>query len=325
MKSTVLFSVCAFILGGCSQSQLQPAHIRDISNTPTQLGDNLATKGIEDHYVYITPEIKEIKNTNQIVHNSKTSTVVENDKIITTASNTITYNRNYDDIPKGGYKGDKYTVKHGDTLYYIAWITGNDTRALAAKNHLTPPYDLEVGRVLDVSGSTTIETKTVTTTNKTGTQKTQSQVSKVVQKPVTPATPAAKTTTTVTKSPAITASNNAIKWVWPAKGSVTKSVNGIDIAGKLGDKVLAAASGRVVYVGNDVAGYGNLIIIKHNDDYLTAYGHNQAFLVKEGQEVKAGQQIATMGSTGTNSVKSHVEVRYKTESVDPLKYFPKSQ
>lgn len=322
VKKTVIFSFCAFILSGCSSTPTEPARIRDISDMPVQLGDNLATKGVEQRYEYQTPKVTEVKNTlqSQVVHDTHTSTVVQKDKIITTQSNTITYNRNYDNLPKGGYKGNKYTVKHGDTLYYIAWITGNDTRALAAKNNLVAPYELNVGQVLDVGGSTTVATKTVTTVNKAGTEKTESQVAQVVQSPVT----TSQMKTAQTKAPT-TQANNQLNWVWPAKGKVTKSVNGIDIAGNLGDKVVAAASGKVVYVGNDVSGYGNLIIIKHNDDFLTAYGHNLAFLVKEGQDVKAGQQIATMGSTGTNSVKSHVEVRYKTESVDPLKYFPKSQ
>lgn len=310
---------------GCSSTPREPAKIRDISNRPAASGDNLATKGVEEGY-YVAPSIKEIKNTNQnqIVHNTQTSTVVNKDSIVTTASNTITYNRNYDNIPKGGYKGDTYTVKHGDTLYYVAWITGTDVRALAAKNHLKEPYDLDVGQVLHVGGSTTVQTKTVTTTNKAGTTQSQSKQTQVVQTPKTTTTAAKTQAATTTKTVAANTQSNII-WVWPAKGKVTKSTNGIDIAGHLGDKVVAAAAGQVVYVGNDVAGYGNLIIIKHNDDYLTAYGHNQSFLVKEGQSVKAGQQIATMGNTGTNLVKSHVEVRYKTESVDPLKYFPKTQ
>ncbi|WP_433977414.1 peptidoglycan DD-metalloendopeptidase family protein [Erwinia sp. E_sp_B01_9] len=97
---------------------------------------------------------------------------------------------------------------------------------------------------------------------------------------------------------------------------------GVDIAGSRGQPVISTASGRVVYAGNALRGYGNLIIIKHNDDYLSAYAHNDTMLVREQQEVKAGQKIATMGSTGTSSVRLHFEIRYKGKSVNPLRYLP---
>ncbi len=98
---------------------------------------------------------------------------------------------------------------------------------------------------------------------------------------------------------------------------------GIDISGSRGQAINAAAAGRVVYAGNALRGYGNLIIIKHNDDFLSAYAHNESILVKDQQEVKAGQQIAKMGSSGTNSVKLHFEIRYKGKSVDPVNYLPR--
>lgn len=97
---------------------------------------------------------------------------------------------------------------------------------------------------------------------------------------------------------------------------------GIDISGSRGQSILAAADGRIVYAGNALRGYGNLIIIKHNDDYLSAYAHNDSMLVAEQQEVKAGQKIATMGSTGTTSVRLHFEIRYKGKSVNPLQHLP---
>ncbi|HCK8897074.1 TPA: protein-L-isoaspartate(D-aspartate) O-methyltransferase [Salmonella enterica subsp. enterica serovar Typhi] len=97
---------------------------------------------------------------------------------------------------------------------------------------------------------------------------------------------------------------------------------GIDIAGSKGQAIVATADGRVVYAGNALRGYGNLIIIKHNDDYLSAYAHNDTMLVREQQEVKAGQKIATMGSTGTSSTRLHFEIRYKGKSVNPLRYLP---
>ncbi|SPZ21773.1 Murein hydrolase activator NlpD precursor [Providencia rettgeri] len=97
---------------------------------------------------------------------------------------------------------------------------------------------------------------------------------------------------------------------------------GVDIAGSRGQAVLAAAPGKVVYAGNALRGYGNLIIIKHNDDYLSAYAHNDTLLVRDQQDVTAGQKIATMGSTGTSSVRLHFEIRYKGKSVNPLRYLP---
>ena len=118
-------------------------------------------------------------------------------------------------------------------------------------------------------------------------------------------------------------------WKWPTEGKTIDSFSaseggnkGIDIAGSRGQPIFATANGRVVYAGNALRGYGNLIIIKHNDDYLSAYAHNDTMLVREQEEVKAGQKIATMGSTGTSSVRLHFEIRYKGKSVNPLRYLP---
>jgi outer membrane antigenic lipoprotein B len=123
---------------------------------------------------------------------------------------------------------------------------------------------------------------------------------------------------------------STIAWRWPTSGNVIQGFSssdggnkGIDIGGSRGQAVNAAAGGRVVYAGNALRGYGNLIIIKHNDDFLSAYAHNDSILVKDQQEVKAGQQIAKMGNTGTNDVKLHFEIRYKGKSVDPTRYLPR--
>ncbi|WP_375751322.1 peptidoglycan DD-metalloendopeptidase family protein [Vibrio sp. HN007] len=119
------------------------------------------------------------------------------------------------------------------------------------------------------------------------------------------------------------------KWLWPTKGRVVNKFSagdqgnkGIDIAGQRGQSVISTAGGTVVYSGNALRGYGNLIIVKHNDNYLSAYAHNDRLLVSEGQSVKAGQKIATMGSSGTNSVKLHFEIRYQGKSVNPQRYLP---
>lgn len=121
-----------------------------------------------------------------------------------------------------------------------------------------------------------------------------------------------------------------IAWQWPTQGNVIQGFSntdggnkGVDISGSRGQAVKAAANGRVVYAGNALRGYGNLIIIKHNDDFLSAYAHNDKILVSDQQEVKAGQEIAKMGSTGTNAVKLHFEIRYKGKSVDPVRYLPR--
>ena len=119
------------------------------------------------------------------------------------------------------------------------------------------------------------------------------------------------------------------KWLWPTKGRVIKSFSagdqgnkGIDIAGQRGQSIVSTASGTVVYSGNALRGYGNLIIVKHNDNYLSAYAHNDRLLVKEGQSVKSGQKIATMGSSGSSSVRLHFEIRYQGKSVNPKRYLP---
>ena len=125
-------------------------------------------------------------------------------------------------------------------------------------------------------------------------------------------------------------SNQQITWQWPAKGrmvsrfsSTERGNKGIDIAGQRGQRIQAAADGKVVYAGRALRGYGKLIIVKHNDDYLSAYAHNDSFHVSEGQTVKKGQKIASMGRSGANSVRLHFEIRYKGKSVNPLHYLPK--
>lgn len=137
------------------------------------------------------------------------------------------------------------------------------------------------------------------------------------------------------KSPSVTTNapaavnSGSFKWGWPAEGNVisnytgpTSGNRGIDIGGTRGQPVFASAPGKVVYTGNALRGYGNLVIIKHNDDFLTAYAHNDTILVKDQQDVAAGQKISTMGSSGTTSVRLHFEIRYKGKSVNPLQYLP---
>lgn len=335
LAKVLSISLVALAVSACTQTD--PARIQNLSDSSSSVysatSNDVADSTSSSTYSQPPANISQAQK-NQ-VQQSSTSTVIQSTTgTETTTQERMVYNRNYDAIPKGGYQGNTYTVKRGDTLFYVAWITGNDFRSLAAKNNIAAPYDLNVGQVLDVGDGTTIVTKQ-TTTNTNAIKPTTT----ITTTTTTGSAPATKVTTTSTSTSNIptaatsTATNNAtpsvanIQWQWPVKGKVvetfTNASKGIDIAGTLGERIDAAAAGRVVYAGNSLPGYGNLIIIKHNDDYLTAYAHNQTILVKEQQEVNAGQQIATMGNSGTNSVRLHFEVRYQVKSVDPLKYLPK--
>lgn len=272
----------------------------------------------------------------------------------------IAYNRSYNSIPKGSYSGSTYTVKRGDTLFYIAWITGSDFRDLAQRNNIPQPYNLEVGQTLQLgNGSARSSGGMLAVTDATGggvpkpPSSSQIQTTAVDSKstsaysdnsskqnvgrmlPASGAVAVAASTDPVTEPTATVANSTASSsasvnsWKWPTDGKIIDNFSsseggnkGIDIAGTRGQPILATADGRVVYAGNALRGYGNLIIIKHNDDYLSAYAHNDTMLVREQQEVKAGQKIATMGSTGTSSVRLHFEIRYKGKSVNPLRYLP---
>jgi lipoprotein NlpD len=274
----------------------------------------------------------------------------------------IVYNRSYGDIPKGSYSGSTYTVKHGDTLFYIAWVTGNDFRDLAQRNNIQAPYALNVGQTLQVgnaSGASITGGNAVTEADAkdqgVATASAQNSNAAVASKPTitysedsgeqsankmlpnnAPATGSvaapvtAPTNSTAEPTASSTSTSSPISsWRWPTEGKIIENFSaaeggnkGIDIAGSKGQAVIATANGRVVYAGNALRGYGNLIIIKHNDDYLSAYAHNDTMLVREQQEVKAGQKIATMGSTGTSSTRLHFEIRYKGKSVNPLRYLP---
>lgn len=329
VKKVITLSCLSLMIAACTQTN--PAEIEDISVSQGSSTSSVYSKPPKDISTGSRGASSSTYPTATTASRSSTATSSNPDQEqVVTSTERIVYNRDYNNIPKGGYKGDTYTVKRGDTLFYIAWVTGNDYRALAAKNNIKEPYAVNVGQVLDVSGSTTIvktkkttSTPVKTTTVQTTTVKTPSvetttveTISEPVSKPTTPAKQTTQTSTT---------SNVAnIRWQWPAQGKIiekfSNSTKGIDISGVLGDKVVSAADGRVVYSGNALPGYGNLIIVKHNDDYLTAYAHNQTILVKEQQNVRAGEQIATMGATGTSSVRLHFEIRYKAQSVDPLKY-----
>ncbi|MDR3368759.1 peptidoglycan DD-metalloendopeptidase family protein [Rhodoferax sp.] len=222
----------------------------------------------------------------------------------------------FENAGKPGY----YTVKPGDTMLRIAIEHGQTVQDIARWNLVDNPNRIEVGQVLRVIPPAGGEV-----------------VVKPIAKPQVVATPAASAPVAsseapVAPAPTVSASKPAaveddINWIWPANGAVLAGFDevknkGLDIGGKAGDPVLAAADGRVVYVGAGLRGYGNLIILKHNNIYLTAYAHNQTLLVKEDQSVLKGQKIAEMGSSDADRVKLHFEVRRQGKPVDPAKYLP---
>ena len=224
---------------------------------------------------------------------------------------------------KPGY----YTVKQGDTLFRIALDNGQNWRDIQAWNSLTNPNAIEVGQVLRVQPLAPVPHSAPTAVASTPVNP-----AGVVSRPLTDTTPAAPAAApipapTATPAPA-SAGADELNFVWPAQGTVVSNFDettnkGVSIAGKIGDPVVAAADGRVVYAGAGLRGYGNLIILKHNNTYLTAYAHNQALLVREDQAVRQGQKIAEMGSSDTDRVKLHFEVRRLGKPVDPLGYLPK--
>lgn len=215
--------------------------------------------------------------------------------------------------PPPGY----YRVKRGDTLYSIALRNGQAPRDLVAWNNIANPNQIEVDQLIRVvpPNADVSSTGAVVTPVRPGTTTTQP----IDSAPVTPP-PAASS------APAAGASDSPIALVWPAHGSLInrfddKANKGIDIGGKRGDPVLAAGDGKVIHVG-PLRGYGNLVIIKHNDTFLTAYGNNDKVLVTEQSTVKKGQKIAEMGSTDADRVKLHFEVRRNGKPVDPMRFLP---
>lgn len=220
-----------------------------------------------------------------------------------------------------------YVVQRGDTLYSIAFRFGWDWKALAAHNGLRDPYLIRGGQVIrfdnrKASGSPVVASAPSNPAPRPSpSQPVTTAPVATAPKPTVATTPATTPVTAVTRS--------ATGWAWPTQGAVISrfssngSLNkGIDIAGELGQPVLAASDGAVVYAGSGLRGYGELVIIKHSDTYVSAYGHNRRLLVREGQQVKAGQRIAEMGSTGADRVKLHFEIRRQGKPVDPLQYLP---
>jgi lipoprotein NlpD len=239
----------------------------------------------------------------------------------------------FENAGKPGY----YTVKPGDTLIRIGLDTGQSNKDIARWNNLDNPNHIEVGQVLRVvppTGEAVVVTKPVTSGAVTTTPiATPSAVAASAPAKAASAPAAAPSAVKAASAPAsaiapvAAGSDEDLTWIWPAKGAVVGEFDeaknkGVDISGSAGDPVLASADGKVVYAGAGLRGYGNLIILKHNNTFLTAYAHNQSLLVKEDQVVKKGQKIAEMGNSDADKVKLHFEVRRQGKPVDPLKYLP---
>jgi lipoprotein NlpD len=247
---------------------------------------------------------------------------------------------------KPGY----YTIKPGDTLIRVGLETGQNARDIARWNNIENPNSLEVGQVIRVTPPGTDAAATAPRGVNTGRVETRpldakpapAAASSVPNGAVTPgasASAAPQTPPAVGALPPVAAAtpppanppardpDDDVNWTWPAAGPVIGNFDeakskGLTISGKAGDPVLAAADGRVVYAGSGLRGYGNLVIVKHNNTYLTAYAHNQALLVKEDQVVRRGQKIAEMGSSDAERVQLHFEIRRQGRPIDPARLLP---
>lgn len=248
--------------------------------------------------------------------------------------------------PAAEESGAIYIVKKGDTLYRIALDKGQNYSDIVAWNNLANPNDIKVGQKLrvappDASASQNgvelhpVIAATSGQNNKSGPRADKRPYSDAtlaeMQKSDTLEVPVGKTTTRQPDKMAENSSeprlNDEIVWIWPTEGKVIANFDdnknkGIDIAGKLGQDVVSAASGTVMYAGSAIKGLGNLVIIRHSDSMVTAYAHNRVILVKEKQIVSKGQKIAELGNSDSDSVKLHFELRKQGKPLDPLKYLP---
>ena len=243
------------------------------------------------------------------------------------------------DRDKDIIKSTSYIVKKGDTLFSIAWRANSEIRKIAKLNNLSPPYKIFPKQKLFLVQSIPSKTSKV--------NKNKGQHNKSNKNSIAGTKNSSKNTLASSKKQAYgeNVTKNEIvqkslpksgftkkikQWQWPVKGKVIEYFSnraqgnkGIDIAGRRGTKIRSAATGKVVYAGDALRGYGKLVIIKHNDDYLSAYAHNDQILVKEQQQINRGDVIATMGDSDASTVMLHFEIRYRGKSVNPEKYLPK--
>lgn len=239
---------------------------------------------------------------------STTGVVVSQVKPLTGADNT----------GRPGY----YTVKPGDTLIRIGLETGQSWKDIARWNSIENANLIEVGQVLKVTASASASGSSVID----GAGVVARPIVTTAIVPTAAGASASRTAPTSASSPTAGGEDD-VSFIWPSAGALIAGFDearnkGYDISGKVGDPVLAAADGRVVYSGAGLRGYGNLIILKHNNTFLTAYAHNQTLLVKEDQSVRRGQKIAEMGNTDADRIKLHFEIRRQGKPVDPSRYLP---
>ncbi len=226
----------------------------------------------------------------------------------------------------------KNTVQHivtrGDTLYSIAWNYGFDYRDVAQWNSITSPYVIYPGQVIRLQTPQQSETRPLTSETQPLTpgpiviKKSTEKINVTIKNGTS-----IKQVESVQKKSEIEPVSGPIRWIWPTQGTIIKSdtpisKKGIDIAGQIGQQINASAPGEVVYSGSGLLGYGRLNIIKHNDTYLSAYAHNSQLMVKEGDQVSAGQQIAQMGQTNNGRTVLHFEIRKNGQPENPLNYLP---
>jgi lipoprotein NlpD len=215
-------------------------------------------------------------------------------------------------IPKNGM----HKVLSDETLYSIAWRYGLDYSVLAKRNNIAPPYSITAGQWLYL-------TKDKPRVKPIIERRPPKKPEVITKTPIAPAPPVIKTAVMTEREP----TSIVRHWNWPALGPTiggfSSSNKGINIAGHRGDPVFATAAGKVVYSGHGLRGYGNLIIIKHNSMFLTAYAHNNNVFVKGGEWVTAGQKIADIGSTGAERVMLHFEIRRNGKPVNPFMYLGK--
>ncbi len=234
----------------------------------------------------------------------------------------------------------KYTVKKGDTLYSIAWRANTQVRSIAELNNISSPYRIYPKQVLfllppgrnktDKVNNSKVSVKKLTKNSTSTANKSSKNTLASTKKQAYGKNEVVQKSTQKIEQSSTNTSKKVSQWQWPVEGKIieyfsnSKQGNkGIDLAGSRGTKIRASASGKVVYAGNALRGYGKLIIIKHNDDYLSAYAHNDQILVKEQQFINGGDYIAKMGDTDANKVMLHFEIRFRGKSVNPMRYLPK--
>ena len=227
-----------------------------------------------------------------------------------------------------------YTVRRGDTLLRIALDHGQNYHDIVTWNNLADPDDIKVGQVLRVAPPDHVASAQTTPVPmpepRTPAPRKQLPVPPPAKGQLAEAAKPEPKTEASGPAPGtmVTANDDErLSWMWPATGKIVATFDdgknkGIDIAGKMGQQVVAAGAGKVMYAGAGIRGYGNLVIVKHSNTLLSAYAHNKAIVVKEGDTVSKGQVIAEMGDTDADSVKLHFEIRQQGKPVDPTRFLP---